>query len=138
MQPGEQVDRLQTGWSGLDRTIGLPWLVALATAVRARQRNRDLHVQDVLDVVRRQADLVVGAVEHQVPVVRDEVQEVERLDGDLGVLDGRHVEGGNDEALVGLVERVEDLVVEARRGVDDDVVEVDGAGSGSPGARARR
>ena len=53
-----------------------------------------------------------------------EVEQVEGLDGDLDVLQRRHVERGDQQQLVGLVERLEDVLVEGRGGVDDDVVEV--------------
>ena len=67
-----------------------------------------------LDLVRGQPDLVVGPVEDQVATWLREVEQVERLDGDLDVLQRRHVERGDQQQLVGLVERLEDVLVEGR------------------------
>ena len=127
-----------TGWSGLDRTIGLPVVGGAGDRRGARQRDRDLHPEDVLDVALVEADLLVGPVQHEVPVAGDQVEQVEGLDGDLGVLDRRDVERGHDDALVGLVEGAEHLVVEAGRRVDDDEVEVATQGLDRRDAPARR
>ena len=78
------------------------------------------------------------------------VEQLERLEGQLEVLQRRDVQGGEQREHVAPVERGEHLVVEGRRGVHDDEVElllehvehrrptrlagIDSAASGSSGA----
>ena len=121
---GQPVDGLADrvlGVRGGDRLAGVGGVGDLG---RGRDGLRDLHVQGRLDLVRGQPDLVVGPVEHQVPARLREVQQVEGLAGDLDVLQRRHVERGDQQQLVGLVERLQHVLVERGRRVHDDVVEV--------------
>ena len=113
-----------TGCLGWDDVIGSPALVALATSGEVGIAWAIFMSRVVSTFSGRQPDLVVGAVEHQVAARLGEVEQVEGLAGDLDVLQGRHVEGGDEQQLVGLVEGLEDVLVERGGGVDDDVVEV--------------
>ena len=58
------------------------------------------------------------------PALARVVEQVERLERELEVLQRRDVERGEQRDDVALVERGEHVVVERRRGVDDDEVEL--------------
>src|SRR5436190_6298749 len=88
----------------------------------ARDLELDLHVEGPLNLARPQAHLGARAVEEQMAPLLRVVQQVERLQRQLDVLDRRDVERGDEQELVGAVERREHRPVEARRGVDDDHV----------------
>ena len=138
-RPGERDDGLRDRVVrlGLDDRLDRGWS-------RSRQHSSSaatpstLHPQDLLDVGEGEADLLVRPVQDEVTAVRDEVEQVQGLQGDLGVLDGRDVEGGHDDALVGLVEGAQHLVVEAGWGVDDHEVEVAPQGLDHPPREIRR
>ena len=102
-------------WCSGSLTItGLPALVAAAISSELAIWAATVMPRMPSTLSALMPDLVVGAVEHQVPVVPGDVERVERLDGDLDVLQRRHVEGGDQHDLVGLVERGEHLLVEGR------------------------
>src|SRR6185312_15345924 len=87
-----------------------------------RELEGHLQVERPLDLVLLQADLGAGLVQKQVTAVLRVVQQVERLQGELHVLDGGNVHRGDQQELVGTVERREHRPVEERRRVDDDDV----------------
>ncbi len=91
---------------------------------RRRDGRRDRHPERALDLVRGEPHLVVSPVEHQVPARLREVEQVQRLHGDLDVLQCRDVERGDQKQVVGLVEGLQHELVERRGGVDDDEVEL--------------
>src|SRR6185437_5085287 len=70
-----------------------------------RELEGHLQVERPLDLVLLQADLGAGLVEEQVTAVLRVVQQVERLQGELDVLDGGNVHRGDQQELVGTVER---------------------------------
>src|SRR6478735_5556205 len=87
-----------------------------------RDLRGDVHPQDRLDLLRADADGVVGPVQQQVEVAVADVEHLDGVEGDLDVLQGRDVERRDDDALVGLVQGGQRLLVEGRRGVDHDEV----------------
>ncbi|CAB4795588.1 unannotated protein [freshwater metagenome] len=66
--------------------------------------------------------LGVGAVEHQIPVFAWIVQEVQRLEGQLEVLEGWNIERGDQGDRVAGIKSSQDLVIKSRRSVNYDVV----------------
>ena len=111
------------GWFGDEVRIGTPELVDAAMSIDVVIWVEMSMPEDRLDLLGVDADGVVGPVEQQVPVAAADVQHLEGVQGDLDVLEGRHVERRDDHGLVGLLEHGQRLLVERRRGVDDDVVE---------------
>src|SRR3954452_13853390 len=81
---------------------------------RGGDLGRDVHPEDGLDLLGTDADGVVRPVEQQIAVSASDVQHLERVQGDLDVLQRGDVEGGHDDALVGLVEGGQGLLVEGR------------------------
>ena len=101
-----------TGCRGWALTIGSPELVACATWDDVGMAE-EIDIASVLSTFSGgEPDLVVGPVEHQAPARLREVEQVERLDRDLDVLQRGHVEGGDEQHLVGLVERLQGVLVE--------------------------
>ena len=121
-QPGDGLADRVLGLGADDRLAGVGRVRDLRT--RSGSRRRCVMPSVLSTLSGGEPDLVVGPVEDQVAVGLREVQQVEGLDGDLDVLQRRDVERGDQQQLVGLVEGLEDVLVEGRGGVDDDVVEV--------------
>src|SRR5690606_26242572 len=76
------------------------------------------------DLLVVQLRLGVGPVHDELDVVGAELEETERLERQLGVLDGRKVHVDQHHDVVGLLDERQDQLVEHRRRVDDDVVVV--------------
>ena len=114
---------LLNAWFGFWLMSGCPALVAAAMSIDVSTMVATGMPR--IDSTRSapEPDVVVGPVEQQVAVVAGDVEHLEGLERDLDVLQGRDVERGDDDALVGLVEGGQRLLVEGGRGVDDDVVE---------------
>ena len=90
---------------------------------RRRDLRGDARVERRLHVVQGQADLGVGPVEDHAPLVARVVEQVERLQRQLEVLQGGDVERRHEPEHLARVEGREHVVGERRRRVDDDVVE---------------
>ncbi len=86
----------------------------------------DLHgdgdADRALDVGCGEADAGPAAVEDHLPLAPGEPEVVEGVEGDLQVLQRRHVQRGEQDVHVGEVEALQHDVSEGWRRVDDDVV----------------